>query len=62
MTEQDKARETARLLTEWADGKTLQKLGKPERWIDYTSEKFPVVFVPSYWRVGMLQQKTGDIG
>jgi len=51
MSEQEKARETARLLTAWAEKKTLQYTGKPGEWIDYASERLPVIAAPSWWRV-----------
>jgi hypothetical protein len=51
MSEQEKARDVARLLTAWAEKKTLQYTGKPGEWIDYASEKLPVIPVPSLWRI-----------
>ena len=51
MSEQEKASEAARLLLEWADGKTLQQLGKQGEWTDYVSEKLPIILVPSCWRI-----------
>lgn len=51
MTEQDKAREEARLLLAWADGKALQMLLGPGKWDDYTDTGSPQIYNPSYWRV-----------
>lgn len=51
MSEQDKAREASRLLLEWADGKTLQQLGKPGQWSDYTAKLSPIISYPSCWRI-----------
>ena len=48
---EEEAREHARLLLAWADGKTLQRAEKPGEWIDYVSEKLPVIAVPSCWRI-----------
>jgi hypothetical protein len=51
MSEQDKAREKARLLLEWAEGKTLQQEYLTGKWMDYASAKSPIIHVPSCWRI-----------
>lgn len=52
MTEQEEARERARLMLVWADGKTLQLVsGQPKEWIDYTGKEAPVIRSSSCWRV-----------
>jgi len=42
MTEQEKARKAAELLTAWSDGKKIQILSA-QGWIDYTLEQQPTV-------------------
>lgn len=51
MNQQEEARERARLTLAWADGKTLQLVGQPKEWIDYTGKKAPVIHSSSFWRV-----------
>jgi hypothetical protein len=51
MTEQEMAREAARLLLAWADEKTLQQLGNPGEWSDYTAKLSPTILDPSRWRI-----------
>ena len=51
MTEQEKARERARLLVAWADGKTLQMFLGAGKWDDYVGIVGPQIHDPSFWRV-----------
>jgi hypothetical protein len=51
MSEQEIAREKARLLLKWADGKTLQMLFGSGKWDDYTSPKVPEIYDPALWRI-----------
>ena len=63
MTEQDKARETARLLLAWAEGKTLlQQLFLTGEWIHYLSAELPVISDPSYWRIKPEPRKAWSVG
>lgn len=47
---EEEAREHARLLLEWAEGKTLQKL-VTGKWIEYLSNDLPAISDPSFWRI-----------
>lgn len=51
MSEQEKAREIARLLLVWADGKTLQQLLCTGKWEDYTNPECPGIYAIAHWRV-----------
>jgi hypothetical protein len=51
MSEQEKARDVARLLTAWAEKKTLQRRLLTGEWIDYPSTDLPVISEPSCWRI-----------
>lgn len=51
MTPKERAREIARLLNAWADGKTLRQLFQSGEWKDYVSAKTPVINNPSFWRI-----------
>lgn len=51
MSEQEKAREIARLILAWADEKTLQQLLDDGKWDDYTIRGVPEIYDPSCWRV-----------
>ena len=50
MNHQEKARERARLLTEWADGKILQGFVNGV-WTDWDDNEAPLMTDPSEWRV-----------
>jgi len=62
MSEQEKARERARLLMEWADGKTLQQEYLTGKWMDYSSAESPVIHEPSCWRVKPESRKAWSVG
>ena len=62
MTEQDKARECARLQLAWADGKTLQRRLLTGEWIDYPSTDLPVISEPSCWRIKPEPRKAWSVG
>jgi hypothetical protein len=62
MSEQEKAREKARLLLEWADEKTLQQLGKPGQWNDYTAKLSPTILDPSRWRIKPEPRRKWETG
>jgi hypothetical protein len=51
MNEQDKARERARLMIAWADGRTLQRSDLNDKWTDYTYQECPKFIYPEFWRI-----------
>lgn len=62
MTEQEKAREHARLLTEWADEKTLQRRYGDAVWDDYNGKWYPTIYDVADWRVKPDPRRAWSVG
>jgi hypothetical protein len=58
MTPKETAKEKARLLLAWGEGKTLQMLFRSGKWDDYTSKVVPAIYDPSFWRVKPNEPRT----
>lgn len=56
MTPQEEARERARLLNAWADGKTLQSLDGGV-WVDWDFDESPAIAFPDQWRIKQEPRK-----
>lgn len=58
----EEAREHARLLTEWADGKTLQRHYGAGIWGDYEGKWYPTIYNVANWRVKPEPRRAWSIG
>ena len=56
MTPQEEARERARLLIAWADGKTLQGF-VGGTWEDWDSDESPGIAFPDQWRIKIVPRR-----
>jgi hypothetical protein len=48
---EEEAREHARMLLEWAEGKTLQRGRGADKWDDYRGRWYPTIYNVANWRI-----------